>query len=67
MTQYRSVDRYDKKDPTKLVAPSKPNPRYYAEHTVVRAMAHLGMTRQGAEVAPQPTGTSPNAEIEPSR
>ena len=67
MAQYRSVDRYDKKDPTKLVAPSKPNPRYYAEHTVVRAMAHLGMTRQGAEVAPQPTGTSPNAEIEPSR
>ena len=67
MTQYRSVDRYDKKDPTKLVAPSKPNPRYYAEHTVVRAMAHLGMTRQGAEASPQPTGTSPNAEIEPSR
>jgi hypothetical protein len=67
MTQYRSVDRYDKKDPTKLVAPSKPNPRYYAEHTVVRAMAHLGMTRQGGEASPQPTGTSPNAEIEPSR
>jgi hypothetical protein len=48
MAQYRSVDRYDKKDPAKLVAPSKPNPRYYAEHTVGRAMAHLGMTRQGA-------------------
>ena len=67
MTQYRSVDRYDKKDPTKLVAPSKPTPRYYAKHTVVRAMAHLGMTRQGAEASPQPTGGSPNAEIEPSR
>jgi hypothetical protein len=67
MTQYRGVDRYDKKDPTKLVAPSKPNPRYYAEHTVVRAMAHLGMTRQGAETSPHPTGSSPNAEIEPSR
>ena len=67
MTQYRSVDRYDKKDPTKVVAPTKPNPRYYAEHTVVRAMAHLGMTRQGAEASPQPTGSSPNAEIEPSR
>ena len=67
MAQYRSVDRYDKKDPSKVVAPSKPNPRYYAEHTVVRAMAHLGMTRQPARLSPQPAGSSANAEIEPSR
>jgi len=67
MAQYRSVDHYDKKDPTKLVAPSKPKPRYYAEHTVARAMAHLGITRQGAEGSPQPTSRSRNAEIEPSR
>jgi hypothetical protein len=67
MAQYRSVDRYDKKDPSKVVAPSKPNPRYYAEYTVVRAMAHLGMTRQPARLSPQPAGSSANAEIEPSR
>lgn len=67
MAQYRSVDRYDKKDPSKVIAPSKPNPRYYAEHTVVRAMAHLGMTRQLARLSPQPAGSSANAEIEPSR
>jgi hypothetical protein len=67
MAQYRSVDRYDKKDPSKVVAPSKPNPRYYAEHTVVRAMAHLGMTRQPARLSTQPGGSSANAEIEPSR
>ena len=67
IAQYRSADRYDKKDPTKLLAPSKPNPRYYAEHTVVRAMAHLGMTRQPAGLPPQPAGSLPNAEIEPSR
>jgi len=67
MAHYRSVDHYDKKDPTKLVAPSKPKPRYYAEHTVARAMAHLGMTRQPVAASPQPTGSSPKAEIEPSR
>ena len=66
MTQYRSVDHYDKKDPTKLVAPSKPNPRYYAERTVTQAMAHLGIFRQ----APAKTVAGPNtrpAEVEPSR
>ena len=61
------TDHYDKKDPTKLIAPSKPKPRYYAEHTVARAMAHLGMTRQPVAASPQPTGSSPKAEIEPSR
>jgi hypothetical protein len=66
MTQYRSVDRYDKKDPTKLVAPSKPNPRYYAERTVTQAMAHLGIFRQAsAKTGPRPDASS--AEMEPSR
>jgi hypothetical protein len=60
------TDHYDKKDPTKLIAPSKPKPRYYAEHTVARAMVHLGMTRQDGG-CPQPTGSTTNAEIEPSR
>ncbi|MBS1852772.1 MAG: hypothetical protein JST79_17855 [Acidobacteria bacterium] len=42
---FRATDRYDSQDNSKLVSSSKPNPRYYAEHTVSRAMAHLGMTR----------------------
>lgn len=42
---YRATDRYDSKDSSKLVSSSKHNPRYYADHTVSRAMAHLGMTR----------------------
>jgi hypothetical protein len=67
MAQYRSADHYDKKDPTKLVAPSKPKPRYYAEHTVARAMAHLGMTSQQAAGSPYLAGSSPRTEIEPSR
>jgi len=41
---YRATDRYDSQDTSRLVSSSKPNPRYYAEHTVSRAMAHLGMT-----------------------
>jgi hypothetical protein len=40
---HRTADRYDSNDATKLTAPRKSNPRYYAEHTVSRAMAHLGM------------------------
>ena len=40
---YRSTDRYDPQDHARVTAPRKPNPRYYAEHTVSRAMAHLGM------------------------
>lgn len=42
---HRTVDRYDSSDTTKLTSPRKSNPRYYAEHTVSRAMAHLGMAR----------------------
>lgn len=42
---HRTVDRYDSSDATKLTSPRKSNPRYYAEHTVSRAMAHLGMAR----------------------
>ncbi len=67
---YRSVDQYDKKDPTKIGAHKKSNPRYYAEYTVTQAMAELGITRH----PPSPSrsaGTaapdSESAEIEPSR
>ena len=42
---YRSRDRYDPQDASKIASSRKPNPRYYAAHTVSRAMAHLGMTR----------------------
>ena len=66
MASYRSQDRYDKKDPTKLIAAAKPKPYYYAEHTVSRAMAHLGMTRQptsGGKAA----ASSREGETAPSR
>ncbi len=63
---YRAVDRFDPEDPRKLVAPRKPNPRYYAEHTVNRAMEHLGMTGQRTQQASEPGDTS-SRDIEPPR
>jgi hypothetical protein len=42
---YRATDRYDSQETAKLAGPKKPNPRYYAEHTVARAMEQLGMSR----------------------
>lgn len=45
---YRATDRYDSQDTTKLSSSRKPNPRYYAEHTVSRAMTHLGMSRNSS-------------------
>jgi hypothetical protein len=57
---YRATDRRDAQDSTKL----KPNPRYNAEHTVGRAMAHLGMTSRSPE---QPSGEGRSAEVEPNR
>ncbi len=58
---YRATDRYDSRDTSILVSSSKPNPRYYAEHTVSRAMAHLGMTRSAN------ANESRSPEIEPDR
>ena len=49
MAGYRTKDRYDSQDSRKLTAPKKPNPRYYAEHTVGRAMAYLGMASRPLE------------------
>jgi RepB DNA-primase N-terminal domain len=66
ITAYRSVDRYDPNDPQKLVSPSKPSPRYYAEHTVRRAMASLGLT-DAAGRQPEPQTGSSSPEVEPSR
>ena len=58
---YRATDRYDSHDTSRLVSSSKPKPRYYAEHTVSRAMAHLGMTRASS------AGESRSPETEPDR
>lgn len=66
MAAYRSNDRYAVKDPTKLIAPAKIRPYYYAEQTVTKAMATLGMTKQPARAAK----TAPDireTEIVPSR
>ncbi len=61
---YRATDRYDAQDSKKPSAPKKQNPRYYAEHTVRKAMAHLGMTRRLRE---EPSGGERSAEGELNR
>jgi RepB DNA-primase from phage plasmid len=58
---FRATDRYDSRDTTKLASPRKAAPRYYAELTVSRAMAHLGMTR------PSGGKDSRSPETEPDR
>ncbi|MGH9397918.1 MAG: hypothetical protein ACRD18_13840, partial [Terriglobia bacterium] len=57
MASYRSKDRYDKNDPTKLVAPAKARPYYYAEQTVTKAMASLGMTKHPVRTAKAATSS----------
>ena len=66
MASYRSKDRYDKNDPNKLIAPAKARPYYYAEQTVTKAMAFLGITKSPA-AAGNPGAKSREPEIEPSR
>jgi hypothetical protein len=51
MAAYRGIDRFDKADPAKLIAPKKPSPQYYAERTVTQAMTHLGMSRSSGAVS----------------
>jgi hypothetical protein len=58
---YRAIDRYDSQDASIVVSSRKPNPRYYAEHTVSRAMGHLGITE------PVNSNESKSPEIEPDR
>ncbi|MGH9436103.1 MAG: hypothetical protein ACRD06_08910 [Terriglobia bacterium] len=65
MAAYRSKDRYDKNDSTKLIAPAKARPYYYAEQTVTKAMATLGMTKQPARTAK--AARSRETETRPSR
>ena len=57
---YRAVDLYDSNDTTKLTSPRKPNPRYYAEHTVASAMAHLGMARSSVADKSRSPETKPD-------
>jgi hypothetical protein len=66
MASYRSKDRFDKNDPTKLVAPAKARPYYYAEQTVTKAMAFLGITKRQA-AGGNGAAKSRDPEIEPSR
>ncbi len=63
---YRATDRHDAPDSTKRSAAKKPNPRYYAGHTVGRAMAHLGMESRPVE-QPSDQGGSRSSEVEPNR
>jgi hypothetical protein len=58
---YRAKELYDSQEPTRLVSSKKPKPRYYAEHTVSRAMMHLGMTR------PSNPSKNTSPETEPDR
>lgn len=66
MAGYRSKDRYDKNDATKLVAPAKAKPYYYAEQTVTKAMASLGITKPPARSAKAASGAR-ETETAPSR
>lgn len=66
MASYRSEDLYDKNDPAKLVAETKPKPYYYAEQTVTKAMASLGMTMRPARTA-KAAASSRETETVPSR
>jgi hypothetical protein len=66
MAVYRSQDLYDKNDATKLVAPAKARPYYYAEQTVTKAMATLGITKPPARTA-KAAASSREAETAPSR
>ncbi len=63
---FRSQDRYDAGAPRNLIATGKANPRYYAEHTVRRAMSRLGMAVSESHEAPLRPGSIP-PEVEPSR
>jgi RepB DNA-primase from phage plasmid len=65
---YRGVDQYDKRNPARVIAHKKPKPQYYAELTVTKAMANLGITRpaQGKATAPADQFGG-KAELEPNR
>jgi len=57
MEIYRSQDRSDR---TGKLVPAKAQPHYYAEHTVMKAMSHLGMT-------PPDKPAAREGEVQPSR
>jgi hypothetical protein len=57
MENYRGQDRSDRAG---TLVPAKAQPHYYAEHTVKKAMTHLGMT-------PPEKPAAREAEVQPSR
>ena len=65
LASYRAIDRRDPRD-SKRVALRKPNPVYYAERTVGRAMEYLGMTGDSPRQSPDQRGRN-SLETEPSR
>ncbi len=56
MGNYRSEDRSDR---VGNVVPAKSRPHYYAEHTVNKAMAHLGM-KPPEQPVPREADVQPN-------
>lgn len=66
IARYWSANLYDKTNPTKLIAEAKPKPYYYAEQTVTKAMATLGMAKRAAP-ANSSTANSRETETAPSR
>ena len=65
LASYRATDRHDPRY-SKQVALRKPNPLYYAERTVGRAMEYLGMTRDTARPSSD-WGDRNSPETDPSR
>lgn len=65
---YRSVDQHDKRNPARVIAHKKPKPRYYAELTVTKAMANLGITRPAQAKTSAPAEKfGGESELEPNR
>jgi len=58
ITAYRSLNHHNPHNPKHPEAPRKTNPRHYAERTVRRAMAQLGMAAPALPEPQAPTGTS---------
>jgi len=62
------VDQYDKRNPARVIAHKKPKPQYYAELTVNKAMANLGITRPAQAKEPAPADKfGGGTELEPNR
>lgn len=64
LASYRATDCYDPRDSAKRIAVRKPNPIYYAERTVGRAMDYLGKTGDSPDQSSdQKDRDSPETEL----